>query len=448
MTMGTSHSVGLFLLGLMIVWGLCITGCNTHSRYSKPSPAAIPISPLSARPDSTSDSAIPEEPTSTTKRFNRRDFGGSRNEDTNEIVSRPESSEWLTSVGDAAEVSGIGIDKGGEEYVVYHKSGLNTTADDTEVKTDRFGNPVITTSDQVAAIKEHASGVDVPVEQKTKERPITKALADEQVRKPALATDELEISRKPLTISSNSNLAETIEDEAIATLSNPLEQGRIFQDSLKRVEKSVPPRQLLVGSVSGTVTIQVRGRAMTAKDVMIALEPIESSLATKRPPKTHLIDMRGKKYRPRYQHVRVHDTVVFKNGDPFRHNVFSLSSPNKFDLGTHGKNAELTHTFEHPGLVKVYCNIHPSMACFVMVSDSDWVYTTESDGRFQIEEIPPGKYKLTAWNIRGEFNDIVEISADRITSVDIQIDSSRYRKKQHLNKHGKKYPKKVRDEFY
>ena len=88
------------------------------------------------------------------------------------------------------------------------------------------------------------------------------------------------------------------------------------------------------------------------------------------------------------------------------------------------------------------------MASFIMVSSNDWGLITGKDGAFGFESLPAGEYELVAWSIRGQFSETIEIEPDQMLSFDIQIQSSKYRKKQHPNKFGKKYPKKSFDEFY
>ena len=58
---------------------------------------------------------------------------------------------------------------------------------------------------------------------------------------------------------------------------------------------------------------------------------------------------------------------TFPNGDPFLHNVFSQSATRKFDLGSFKLHDEKTKDFPSPGVVDVYCNIHPEMAATILV---------------------------------------------------------------------------------
>ena len=97
-----------------------------------------------------------------------------------------------------------------------------------------------------------------------------------------------------------------------------------------------------------------------------------------------------KRFDPRVVAVRKNATVEFPNADPIYHNVFSVSGANRFDLGLYRSGASKSKKFDEPGLVRVYCNIHPQMVGFVMVVDSDFVAVTGPDGAFRFESVPPG----------------------------------------------------------
>ena len=61
------------------------------------------------------------------------------------------------------------------------------------------------------------------------------------------------------------------------------------------------------------------------------------------------------------------DTVSFKNGDPFFHNIFSLSELQTFDLGSYPAGEARAVKFEAAGTVDVECAIHPDMHMTVEV---------------------------------------------------------------------------------
>ncbi len=53
---------------------------------------------------------------------------------------------------------------------------------------------------------------------------------------------------------------------------------------------------------------------------------------------------------------------------------------------------------DHPGIVRVFCEIHSHMSAFILVFGHQYFAATSPDGRYQIARVPPGRYTLVAWN--------------------------------------------------
>jgi plastocyanin len=88
--------------------------------------------------------------------------------------------------------------------------------------------------------------------------------------------------------------------------------------------------------------------------------------------------------------------VVFSNGDPFPHNVFS-SDNEKFNVGTIGASSAQARVFKTPGTYSLLCNLHPGMLGYLVVTPSAWYAKTDPKGKFSIKNVPSGTYKVTAW---------------------------------------------------
>jgi plastocyanin len=65
--------------------------------------------------------------------------------------------------------------------------------------------------------------------------------------------------------------------------------------------------------------------------------------------------------------IKVGDTVVFRNMDPYFHNVFSLSDAKTFDLGSYPQGQSKSVVFDKPGTIEVECAVHPGMKITVEV---------------------------------------------------------------------------------
>ncbi len=65
--------------------------------------------------------------------------------------------------------------------------------------------------------------------------------------------------------------------------------------------------------------------------------------------------------------IRAGGQVVFVNGDPFGHNVYSESAGGEFDVGRQAPNSRLSVPFRRAGSFAVKCRIHPRMAMQIVV---------------------------------------------------------------------------------
>lgn len=123
-------------------------------------------------------------------------------------------------------------------------------------------------------------------------------------------------------------------------------------------------------------------------------------------------------FSPRVVAITRGSTVDFPNGDPFFHDVFSLSRSGTFDLGSYPRGQTKSHTFRRAGLVKVYCHIHSHMTASIMVFDHTFFTIPKPDGSFTIDDVPAGSYKVSAWHERiGENSQSVKIEANRASDV-------------------------------
>ncbi|MGZ5380986.1 MAG: cupredoxin domain-containing protein [Thermoanaerobaculia bacterium] len=150
---------------------------------------------------------------------------------------------------------------------------------------------------------------------------------------------------------------------------------------------------------------------------------------------------KSKRFDPRITAVPAGTTVDFPNLDGIFHNVFSLSPGAKFDLGLYRNGASRAMTFDNPGLVRVYCNIHPQMAAYLMVIDGTIWAQTGSDGNAVLASVPAGRAVVRAWDEKGgDYQGTVDVTAGKSASLAIALDGSSWREPPHTNKYGKKYP--------
>jgi plastocyanin len=194
---------------------------------------------------------------------------------------------------------------------------------------------------------------------------------------------------------------------------------------------------LAAGTVNGRVTVAGKnGKPVDPADVVVSLEGVK----TKPKPAPASVIMKGKQFIPRVTVVPVGSSVAFPNEDGIFHNVFSLSGDNRFDLDLYKKPKTASWTFAHPGVAKVYCNIHPQMSAVVVVVDTPYYAKTDKSGTFTVADVPPGKYTLHAWHERGgETTTQVTVPAEGAAEAALTLDASKYKRVQHKNKFDKDY---------
>jgi plastocyanin len=114
--------------------------------------------------------------------------------------------------------------------------------------------------------------------------------------------------------------------------------------------------------------------------------------------------------------------VSFPNLDPIFHNVFSLSRAKTFDLGNYAQNQTRTVTFPKPGIVSVFCHLHPNMSATIVVAPTRWAVKPGRDGNYRLSGVPAGEYVLVVWHkSAGFFREPVRLRAGQTLELDFEI---------------------------
>lgn len=195
------------------------------------------------------------------------------------------------------------------------------------------------------------------------------------------------------------------------------------------------------GTLTGRVAITERPGETTTdfSSTIIYLVPKDTARLRMRPVEASLA-MSGRAFVPHVRVITPGSRVAFPNQDPFSHNIFSSTPGAQFDLGLYGAGKSKEAPFRRAGAYPIYCNIHPRMTAFVVVSPSPWYAQAGNDGRWTIAGVPAGEYTLTVWHERAKTVETpITVAAAGLPEIATTLDARGYRFVEHKNKFGREY---------
>jgi plastocyanin len=152
------------------------------------------------------------------------------------------------------------------------------------------------------------------------------------------------------------------------------------------------------GTIAGQLTHSMAQTAMN--DVVVWAEPVGG--LTMLPPPAQPAEMAQVHlaFTPRVLPVLVGTTVDFPNRDTVYHSVFSFARQQRFEIGLYPPGESRSVTFDTPGLVKVFCNIHDQMFGAILVLPTPYFSTSTPEGSFRLAHVPAGTYTVQVWHER------------------------------------------------
>jgi len=104
-------------------------------------------------------------------------------------------------------------------------------------------------------------------------------------------------------------------------------------------------------------------------------------------------------YEPHVIAIPVNSELKIHTSDPINHNIHTYSFENDpinimFLPGQDAYSQEM----EEAEIIKVECDLHNWMRAWIVVTPNAYSTVSDSDGSFEIPDVPPGKYELTAWH--------------------------------------------------
>jgi plastocyanin len=177
----------------------------------------------------------------------------------------------------------------------------------------------------------------------------------------------------------------------------------------------------------------VVGKVTGAGDAVIYIEDISATTRG-----TAKMKQEGKQFSPRVLVVQKGTTVDFPNLDAVFHNVFSVTPDQSFDLGSYRQGESKSVTMAKPGVISVYCNMHPQMVGHILVVPNGNYTHVGKDGFFRLTNVPAGHHRVVAWapNAKPVVAD-AEVTDSGVVTVELEL--KRGRATPHTKKDGLPY---------
>jgi hypothetical protein len=210
-------------------------------------------------------------------------------------------------------------------------------------------------------------------------------------------------------------------------------------------------------TVRGSVALVASRDPMVRKHkdysgVVVWLEPMKGAVDLPLQPRLAQMIQKNKTFTPHVLAIPVGGRVSFPNLDPIFHNAFSNFNGQTFDVGLYKPGQSRTVAFGRPGIVRVFCNIHPQMSAIIAVLDTPYFAVSDKAGVFTIENVPPGEYQFRLFHERAS-EEVLDSLAHRITIETaalqlplLEISESGYLPLEHKNKYGKDYPPVIEEQ--
>jgi len=116
------------------------------------------------------------------------------------------------------------------------------------------------------------------------------------------------------------------------------------------------------------------------------------------PQQPAVLEQKGCQYKPHVLALEAHQKLDVVNSDETTHNIHPSPNNNREWNMTQPHGMPLEQTFAREEVaIPVKCNVHPWMKGYIAVFKHPYFAVTDANGSFELKDLPPGTYTITAW---------------------------------------------------
>lgn len=161
-------------------------------------------------------------------------------------------------------------------------------------------------------------------------------------------------------------------------------------------------------------------------DVVVSLEGITKGKPVMPEKAAITFENRTCKFIPRVNATNAESTLEIKNADPILHNTHvrhdDRSGPTVINVVQPAGTTVIRRPLRTTGLLDIRCDAHPFMRAAFHVFEHPYFAVTDSAGRFELAEVPPGTYKLKIWHeTLGSRMKSIAVSATSPVTLNLEI---------------------------
>lgn len=156
----------------------------------------------------------------------------------------------------------------------------------------------------------------------------------------------------------------------------------------------------------------------TKKNIILSLHPLTFT-PTLTPTKEAYITQKEQTFLPNVLPVTIGSKVHFLNEDEFFHNVQSFTSKARFSIGRRAPGIAYSQKIKKTGAISLMCDIHSHMNAVILSLDTPYFTRVEEDGRYKIDNLPDGNYRLEIYHPNcSKITDDITLADGKIVTLD------------------------------
>jgi hypothetical protein len=152
--------------------------------------------------------------------------------------------------------------------------------------------------------------------------------------------------------------------------------------------------EILTGAVPAAAS--VAESSFEAREIMVFLEPTTAQSSLEHRQQDRVLAIQTGQDSPEIQLVTIDQPFRIENLDSIHHELFTASSENSLRIRLKGRSQSEILSLASPSLVRLYCALHPDENHTLVVSAGHEHAFVDSDSRFRIPHVRPGRYRVRA----------------------------------------------------